>query len=51
MVSNVHPKLRDCLPHGSDLGRDDMNLAEFPLATLADRPPAGCKTLVFEDEI
>jgi len=28
-----------------------MNLAEFPLATLADRPPAGCKTLVFEDEI
>jgi hypothetical protein len=31
------------------MGRDEMNLAEFPLATLADRVPQGCKTLVFED--
>jgi len=31
------------------MGRDEMNLAEFPLATLADRAPRGCKTLVFED--
>ena len=28
-----------------------MNLAEFPLTTLADRAPRGCKTLVFEDRI
>ena len=33
------------------MGRDEMNLAEFPLATLADRAPRGCKTLVFEDRI
>ena len=34
-----------------NMGRDEMNLAEFPLATLADRAPRGCKTLVFEDQI
>jgi hypothetical protein len=33
------------------MGRDEMNLAEFPLATLADKAPSGCKTLVFEDRI
>ena len=33
------------------MGKDEMNLAEFPLATLADRVPRGCKTLVFEDRI
>ncbi|MEN6406808.1 MAG: replication initiator protein A [Thermoguttaceae bacterium] len=27
-----------------------MNLAEFPLAALADRVPKDCKTLVFEDQ-
>lgn len=32
-------------------GRDEMNLAEFPLATIADRVPRGQKTLVFEDKI
>ena len=31
-------------------GKDEMNLAEFPLGCLADRPPAGCDSLVFEDE-
>ena len=35
--------------HLKGMGRDEMNLAEFPLATLADRVPQGCKTLVFED--
>lgn len=34
--------------HLISMGRDEMNLAEFPLATLADRAPRGCKTLVFE---
>ena len=29
--------------HLNDMGRDEMNLAEFPLATLADRAPAGAR--------
>ncbi|MCC7086529.1 MAG: replication initiator protein A [Pirellulales bacterium] len=37
--------------HLKRMGRDEMNLAEFPLALLADRVPPGCKTLVFEDQI
>jgi len=37
--------------HLNSMGRDEMNLAEFPLATLADRAPRGCKTLVYEDRI
>ncbi len=37
--------------HLTNMGRDEMNLAEFPLATLADRAPRGCKTLVFKDRI
>jgi hypothetical protein len=32
-------------------GRDEMNLAEFPIALLTDRVPDGCKTLVFEDSV
>jgi hypothetical protein len=32
------------------VGRDEMNLCEFPIATLAERVPPGCKTLVFEDQ-
>lgn len=32
-------------------GRDEMNLAEFPIAALSDRLPADVKTLVFEDTI
>src|SRR4051812_25223808 len=31
-------------------GRDEMNLAEFPVALLADRVPKGQKTLYFEDK-
>ena len=30
-------------------GRDEMNLAEFPLALVASRAPRDCKTLTFED--
>ena len=37
--------------HLKSMGRDEMNLVEFPLTTLADRAPRGCKTLVFEDRI
>lgn len=32
-------------------GRDELNLAEFPITLLADRVPSGCKTLVFEDSV
>src|SRR4051812_18526096 len=32
-------------------GRDELNLAEFPITLLADRIPAGCKTLEFEDKV
>ena len=31
------------------IGRDEMNVCEFPIALLADYPPAGVKMLVFED--
>lgn len=34
-----------------DIGRDEMNLVEFPLAGLANRPPCGKETLVFEDSV
>lgn len=30
-------------------GRDEMNLAEFPISLLADRAPKGTKTLIFRD--
>jgi hypothetical protein len=32
-------------------GRDEMNFAEFPIALLSDRAPAGQNTLVFEDTV
>jgi len=32
-------------------GRDELNLAEFPLAALTERLPKGTKTLEFNDEI
>ena len=31
-------------------GRDELNLAEFPITLLSDRVPKGCNTLVFEIE-
>jgi hypothetical protein len=31
------------------IGRDEMNLAEFPIALLTDRAPEGQKTLCYED--
>jgi hypothetical protein len=34
-----------------DDGKDELNLAEFPLAAIADRVPDGQKTLVFEDRM
>lgn len=44
---------RNASPHLFELddGRDELNLAEFPLAAIADRVPDDQKTLVFEDRI
>lgn len=39
------------LPFDLEDGRDELNLAEFPLAAIADRVPDNQKTLVFEDRI
>jgi hypothetical protein len=33
------------------VGRDEMNLAEFPFALLADRAPEGLSTIKFEDSV
>ena len=33
------------------LGRDELNLAEFPLTALCRHVPPGCKVLTFEDRI
>lgn len=39
-------------PNGrSNIFKDEMNLAEFPLAVIGKRPPKGVKTLSFTDEI
>jgi hypothetical protein len=43
------PDPRDALR--STGGRDELNLAEFPITLLADRVPEGCKTLEFEDSV
>jgi Replication initiator protein A len=33
------------------LGKDELNLAEFPIALLSERPPKGVKTLEYQDQI
>jgi plasmid replication initiation protein len=37
-------------PERRENGRDEMNIAEFPLGVLADRVPSGCKTLNYESQ-
>ena len=32
-------------------GKDEMNLAEFPISVIGRRPPGGVKTLVFKDTV
>jgi plasmid replication initiation protein len=36
-------------PSAELIGRDEMNLAEFPITLLSDRPPRDQKTLCYED--
>lgn len=38
-------------PSKEQFSRDELNLAEFPIALLTDRVPGGQKTLEFQDEI
>src|SRR4051794_34493685 len=49
----VRPNSHDAEQERIDLapliGRDEMNLAEFPIALIADRAPSGQKTIYFQD--
>ena len=38
-------------PRPSEGGRDELNLAEFPITVLTERVPKGLRTLVFSDQI
>jgi hypothetical protein len=50
-MATTTPKLAEALISPAKLiGRDEMNLAEFPSALVADRAEVGQKTLYFEDE-
>jgi hypothetical protein len=48
-ATNPHAE-RDQSQPISRIGRDELNLAEFPIALLADRVSEGQKTLYFEDQ-
>ena len=50
--SNLRDKENEEDTQSSDSGwKDELNLAEFPIAALADRVPDGQTTLVFEDRL
>ena len=51
METEVTPtdRLPNRLPH--TIGRDELNLAEFPLTALAHRVSADCRELVYQDQI
>src|SRR3954453_1825533 len=42
------PERQDIREPARQVGRDEMNLAEFPITLLTDRVPDGVKTLEFE---
>lgn len=50
MAATIPQLNEDSVQPTSLIGRDEMNLAEFPIALLADRVPNGQKTLYFEDK-
>jgi hypothetical protein len=49
MSATNHQPGRVPVPPPSLAGRDELNLAEFPIALVANRAPRGQKTLYFED--
>jgi Replication initiator protein A len=52
MESNTRDERVEENAAGADHGwKDELNLAEFPIAALADRVPDGQTTLVFEDRL
>jgi hypothetical protein len=52
MESNNQNEKDEEGPSASDSGwKDELNLAEFPIAALSDRVPDGQTTLVFEDRL
>ena len=38
-------------PDAQELGKDELNLAEFPIALLSEKAPQGVRTLEFKDQI
>ncbi|MFO0959107.1 MAG: replication initiator protein A [Isosphaeraceae bacterium] len=46
-----HEEGIELLKGPDDVGKDELNLAEFPIAALTDRIPDGQTTLVFEDRL
>src|SRR5881296_2260964 len=36
-------------PPPAEVGRDELNLAEYPLSLVSDRTPQGVKTIEYED--
>ena len=50
MVLRTRKQVRHAIDTYWD-GRDEMNLAEFPVALLSQRAPQGIYTLKFQDEI
>lgn len=53
MDTTEKPELQivPALPEKLVDGRDELNFAEFPLGTIAERVDSGTKTLVFEDQV
>lgn len=51
MSSELRPEPEKVPAPVFPFGKDELNLAEFPIALLADRVPAGQKTMEFEDQI
>src|SRR4051794_23844721 len=47
---NQEPEAWKGPPAEAPNGKDEMNLAEFPITFLGDRVPSGLKTLKSEDE-
>src|SRR4051812_17882926 len=52
ITSNTQDESNEENAQGADNGwKDELNLAEFPIAALSDRVPDGQTTLVFEDQL
>ena len=51
MMERVETASRNGKPREVDDGRDELNLAEFPVAALSVRLPKSQKTLVFRDQV